>query len=44
MYSAIDGGAAAEYYVELAEQKAQGPWLATFVKGKGYVDFPRSAL
>ncbi|KAF2490144.1 hypothetical protein BU16DRAFT_597825 [Lophium mytilinum] len=37
--SQIDGEAHAEYYAELARSKEQGPWNATFVKGKGYVDF-----
>ncbi|CAD6592185.1 MAG: hypothetical protein ASARMPRED_006068 [Alectoria sarmentosa] len=36
---AIDGSAHAEFYVQLAERETQGPWLATFVKGKGYVEF-----
>lgn len=36
---AIDGSAHAEFYVQLAESETQGPWLATFVKGKGYVEF-----
>jgi hypothetical protein len=35
----VDGPAAGEAYVELAEKKEQGPWNWTFVKGKGYVDF-----
>lgn len=38
-YSRIDGPAHAEAYLKLAEEPAQGPWLYTFVKGKGYVDF-----
>ncbi|KAI8675606.1 hypothetical protein NCS57_00462300 [Fusarium keratoplasticum] len=37
--AAIDGKAHGEFYTELAESKAQGPWLACFVKGKGYVKF-----
>jgi hypothetical protein len=36
---AIDGDAHAEYYYELSQREDQGPWLATFVKGTGYVDF-----
>lgn len=35
----ISGPAHAEFYSTLAEQKVQGPWLATFVKDKGYVSF-----
>ena len=35
----ISGEAAGEYYFELAQKKAQGPWLQTYVDGKGYVDF-----
>jgi hypothetical protein len=36
----ISGEAHAKMYKELAESKTQGPWLQTFVKGKGYVNFP----
>ncbi|KAF2231822.1 NAD(P)-binding protein [Viridothelium virens] len=39
VYNAIDGAAHGDFYVELSEGKEQGHWLATFVKGKGYVDF-----
>jgi len=28
-----------DFYWELANRKNQGPWNATFVPGKGYVDF-----
>ena len=35
----VNGPAAAEAYVELAEHNTQRPWMYTFVKGKGYVDF-----
>ncbi|KAF4626633.1 hypothetical protein G7Y89_g11523 [Cudoniella acicularis] len=35
----IDGQAHADFYYELVRRKDQGPWEATFVKGKGYVDF-----
>jgi len=38
-YSDINGPAHAEFYTALAEGKTQQSWLATFVKGKGYVDF-----
>ncbi|ORX93793.1 putative short-chain dehydrogenase [Clohesyomyces aquaticus] len=40
VYHAIDGEAHGEFYVALSE-KEQGPWLATFVKGTGYVAFER---
>ncbi|KAK5991478.1 hypothetical protein PT974_09761 [Cladobotryum mycophilum] len=40
--NAISGPAAAEFYVELADDKKEVPWFATFVPGKGYVDFPDS--
>jgi hypothetical protein len=36
---AIDGQAHADLYLRLAEGKTQGPWLQTFVKESGYVDF-----
>ena len=39
MYGKIDGPAHGEFCLQLAEQKEQGPWLATFVKGKGYAKF-----
>lgn len=35
----VNGPAAGETYVNLAEQKEQGPWDYTFVKEKGYVEF-----
>jgi hypothetical protein len=35
----IDGHAHGEFYWELAQKREQGPWYATFVRGKGYVDF-----
>jgi hypothetical protein len=28
----------------LAEEKHQGPWNSTFVKGKGYVKFDESLM
>ena len=34
------GDAHAQFYLDLASRKDQGPWLATFVKDKGYVEFP----
>ncbi|PVH85805.1 NAD(P)-binding protein, partial [Cadophora sp. DSE1049] len=39
MYQSLNGDAHAEFYYELATKKEQAPWEATFVKGKGYVDF-----
>jgi len=41
-FSAIDGEAHGRFYVQLAEDERQGPWLATFVKDSGYVDFSGS--
>ncbi|KAK6379049.1 hypothetical protein LTS17_006752 [Exophiala oligosperma] len=35
----IDGPAAAVEYLGLIERKDQGPWLHTYIKGKGYKDF-----
>ncbi|KAM3088714.1 hypothetical protein ACMFMG_000343 [Clarireedia jacksonii] len=35
----IDGKAHADFYYELASSKEAKTWDATFVKGKGYVDF-----
>jgi hypothetical protein len=37
--TAISGSAHATFYYELAQRKEQGPWDATFVEGKGYIDF-----
>ena len=39
--AAIDGGAHADFYAQLAtrEGNAGVPWYATFVKDKGYVGF-----
>ncbi|KAF2691249.1 NAD(P)-binding protein [Lentithecium fluviatile CBS 122367] len=36
---ALDGDAHAEFYAQLAEHDGSVPWQATFVKGKGYVQF-----
>ncbi|KAJ3540075.1 hypothetical protein NM208_g5216 [Fusarium decemcellulare] len=38
-FANIDGKAHGDFYAELSEKKTQGPWLATFVKGTGYVKF-----
>jgi hypothetical protein len=35
---ALDGAAHAEFYVQLVNHE-NIPWNATFVKGKGYVQF-----
>ena len=35
----ISGPGHAEYFLELAGKEGQGPALATFVRGKGYVKF-----
>ncbi|KAI1268930.1 NAD(P)-binding protein [Xylariaceae sp. FL1019] len=35
----VDGEAHADTYWKLAEEKAHGPWLQTFVKGLGYTKF-----
>jgi hypothetical protein len=35
----VDGDAHAELFWQLAQDKRQGPWMQTFVKGKGYVKF-----
>ncbi|KAI1152582.1 hypothetical protein F4825DRAFT_418415 [Nemania diffusa] len=37
--NAIDGPAHAEFYLQLANHEGTVPWLATFVKDKGYVKF-----
>jgi len=38
-YGDIDGPAHGEFYLDLVREREQGPYIATFVKGKGYVDF-----
>ncbi|KAK4071977.1 hypothetical protein Trihar35433_4041 [Trichoderma harzianum] len=43
-YDKLDAEAHSNYYVELAEGKDQGPWNATFVKGKGYVKFDETPI
>ncbi|RQM06575.1 hypothetical protein DH86_00001199 [Scytalidium sp. 3C] len=35
----VDGEAHAKLYWKLAEEKTQGPWMQTFVKGAGYTKF-----
>ncbi|KAJ6441074.1 short-chain dehydrogenases protein [Purpureocillium lavendulum] len=39
VYKDISGPAAGEFYSQLAESGDRIPWEATFVAGKGYVDF-----
>ncbi|KAL6872712.1 hypothetical protein J3F83DRAFT_771957 [Trichoderma novae-zelandiae] len=39
VYGAISGPAHGAFYTDLATQKTQGPWNATFVKDQGYVAF-----
>ncbi|KAF3069993.1 hypothetical protein CFAM422_006740 [Trichoderma lentiforme] len=43
-YDKLDPEAHADYYIKLAEEKDQGPWNATFVKGKGYVKFDENPI
>lgn len=38
------GRAHAEFFLELAEKKEQGPTLATFVRGMGYTKFAASEI
>jgi hypothetical protein len=35
----VNGPAAGDMYVELAEKPEQGPWDFTFMAGKGYTKF-----
>ena len=35
----LDGPAHGEFYTQLANHEGNVPWDATFVKGKGYVEF-----
>jgi len=35
----LDGDAHAAFFMQLAENRQEIPWHATFVKGKGYVKF-----
>ncbi|RFU34005.1 hypothetical protein B7463_g2347, partial [Scytalidium lignicola] len=44
VYSAINGPAHAEFYIQLTEAKTQGPWNATFVKEQGYVSFSETVI
>lgn len=40
----IDGPAYGEFCFELAQQKDQGSWDATFVNGAGYKDFSKAVF
>lgn len=40
IFGAIDGEAHGKYLLQLAADRKQGPWEATFVKGVGYKKFP----
>ena len=44
VYQGIDGVAHAQFYMHLSSEKSQGPWNATFVKGRGYVKFPEDVI
>ncbi|KII90371.1 hypothetical protein PLICRDRAFT_106376 [Plicaturopsis crispa FD-325 SS-3] len=44
VYMEVSGEAHADFYTDLAQRKDQGPVVATFVKGKGYVAFPSNLL
>ena len=37
--NAIDGAAHGDFFAQLANHEGNVPWHATFVKGKGYVQF-----
>jgi hypothetical protein len=39
MGNAVGAEAAGEFYPTLAENKEQGDWQQTFVRGKGHVKF-----
>ncbi|KAK4078365.1 uncharacterized protein Triagg1_3381 [Trichoderma aggressivum f. europaeum] len=43
-YDNLDAEAHADFYIKLSEEKDQGPWNATFVKGKGYVKFDENPI
>jgi hypothetical protein len=38
----VGGPAAAEFYYQLVAEDVEVPWDATFVDGKGYVNFDAS--
>jgi hypothetical protein len=39
--NALDGPAHADFYAKLVDHEGSVPWLATFVKDKGYVQFSK---
>jgi hypothetical protein len=39
MGNELNGDAHADFFEQLARHEGEVPWLATFVKGKGYVKF-----
>ena len=41
-YMDINGEAHGEFYTMLAERNVEVPWHATFVGGKGYVNFDKN--
>lgn len=41
MGNKVGGEAHAQFYLDLASGKSDAPYEATFVKGKGYVDFSK---
>ena len=45
MTTDLQGWAHAEFFLSLVERKAgEVPWQATFVGGKGYVEFPHKVI
>ena len=39
MNNEVNGPAHGEFYAELVKGEKEVPWLATFVQGRGYVEF-----
>jgi hypothetical protein len=39
MSTELDGPAHGEFFADLVKGESEVPWLATFVQGKGYVQF-----
>ena len=44
MLTGLSGEAHGKLYLELAQDPEQRPWLQTFVKDKGYVEFAREEV
>lgn len=42
MWKGVGGESSAEFYLNLATEDVDVPWHATFVAGKGYVDFSKT--